>query len=173
MTASGGLTAHTDAVTKGYVSDGEAILRIAVAAGLGLLVGLERLIRGNAAGPRTFALLGIGAATFAVVAGGFGNDGRVIAGVATGVGFIGAGMIFHDSARGALGFATAASSWAIVAIGVMAGVGRLLVALAITGITLVVLEAQYVGITTWAANHPKLHRLDNDSDPGAGEHRNQ
>jgi len=91
--------------------------------------------------------------------------------VATGVGFIGAGMIFHDSARGVLGYATAAASWATVAVGVMAGVGRILVALAITGIVLAVLEFQYVGITTWAANHTRLHRLDNDSDPGAGEHR--
>jgi putative Mg2+ transporter-C (MgtC) family protein len=158
-------------MSRGYVNDGEAILRIAVAAGLGLLVGLERLIRGNPAGPRTFSLLGIGAATFAVVAGGYGNDGRVIAGVATGVGFIGAGMIFHDSARGVVGFATAAASWAIVAIGVMAGVGRVLVALAITGIALIVLELQYVGITSWAASHTSLHRLDNDSDPGAGGER--
>ena len=42
---------------------------------------------------------------------------------------------------------------------------------AITGIALVVLELQYVGVTTWAANHTSLHRLDNDSDPGAGHER--
>ena len=53
----------------------------------------------------------------------------------------------------------------------MAGVGRILVALAITAIAIGVLEFQYVGVTSWAANHPKFHRLDNDSDPGAGEHR--
>jgi putative Mg2+ transporter-C (MgtC) family protein len=63
-------------VARGHVGDGEAILRIAIAAALGLLIGFERLLRGNPAGPRTFALLGIGAAAFAVVARGFGNDGR-------------------------------------------------------------------------------------------------
>ena len=82
-----------------------------------------------------------------MVAGGYGNDGRVIAGVATGVGFIGAGMIFHDSTRGVVGFATAAASWSVVAIGVLAGVGRGIVALAITGIALAVLEFQYIGVT--------------------------
>src|SRR5262249_61187857 len=94
---------------RASVSDGEAILRIAVATGLGFVIGLERLVRGNPAGPRTFALLGLGAAAFSVVAVGFANDGRVIAGGATGGGFIGAGMIFPHSARGIVGFATAAS----------------------------------------------------------------
>ena len=82
------------------VSDAEAILRIAIAGGLGILIGLERLLRGNPAGPRTFALLSMGAAAFSVVAEGYRNDGRVIAGIATGVGFIGAGMIWHDSRAG-------------------------------------------------------------------------
>lgn len=150
---------------RGQISDPEAIGRIALAAALGLLIGLERLIRGNPAGPRTFALLGMGAAGFAVVAVGFGNDGRVIGGVATGVGFIGAGMIFHDSSRGIVGFATAAASWATVANGVLAGVGREVVALAFAGMAIFVLEVQYLGLTEWFAEHRGLHRLDRDSDP--------
>ena len=154
------------AVLRDHISDADAILRVSIAAGLGLLIGLERLLRGNPAGPRTFALLGIGAAAFAIVAGGLGNDGRVIAGVATGVGFIGAGMIWHDSARGVVGFATAAASWATVAIGVLCGVDRGLVALAVTGLALFVLELQYLGLTSWIAAHENLRRLERDSDPG-------
>jgi len=154
------------AVLRDHISDADAILRVSIAAGLGLLIGLERLLRGNPAGPRTFALLGIGAAAFAVVARGLGNDGRVIAGVATGVGFIGAGMIWHDSARGVVGFATAAASWATVAIGVLCGVDRGLVALAVTGLALFVIEFQYLGLTSWIAAHENLRRLEHDSDPG-------
>lgn len=152
---------------RGEVGDLDAIARIAIAAALGLLIGFERLLRGNPAGPRTFALLGMGAAAFAVVASGFQNDGRVIAGVATGVGFIGAGMIWHDSARGVVGFATAAASWATVADGVLAGLGREVVALAFALMAVGVLELQYMGFTEWFARHRHLHRLEQDSDPPA------
>ena len=139
------------------VSDGEAILRIAIAGGLGILIGLERLVRGNPAGPRTFSLLSMGAAAFSVVAEGYRNDGRVIAGIATGVGFIGAGMIWHDSARGVIGFATAAASWATVSIGVLCGVDRALVAAAFTVMALIVLELQYAPFLDWIWQH---HRPD-------------
>jgi putative Mg2+ transporter-C (MgtC) family protein len=154
---------------RGQVGDLEAIGRIALAAALGFLIGLERLIRGNSAGPRTFALLGMGAAGFAVVAVGIGNDGRVIGGVATGVGFIGAGMIFHDAGRGIVGFATAAASWATVANGVLAGLGREVVALAFAGMAILVLEIQYMGLGEWFAHHKGLHRIDRDSDPHTDE----
>ncbi len=155
MNVRAGLERHTDAVFE--VSDGDAILRIAIAGGLGFLVGLERLVRGNPAGPRTFSLLAMGAAAFSVVAEGYRNDGRVIAGIATGVGFIGAGMIWHDSARGVIGFATAASSWATVAIGVLCGVDRALVAVAFTAFALLVLELQFAPFVDWIWRH---HRPD-------------
>jgi putative Mg2+ transporter-C (MgtC) family protein len=159
---------HTDAVRLGQVGDLEAIARIALGAALGLLIGLERLLRGNPAGPRTFALLGMGAAAFAVVASGINNDGRVIAGVATGVGFIGAGMIFHDSERGIVGFATAAACWATVADGVLAGLGRELVAIVVAAMAILVLEGQYFGLTEWVARHKGWHRIERDSDPPMG-----
>ena len=154
---------------RGGVGDLEAIGRIALAAVIGLIIGFERLLRGNFAGPRTFALLGIGAAAFAVVASGINNDGRVIAGVATGVGFIGAGMIWHDSARGIMGFATAAASWATVADGVLAGLGREVVAIAVAAMAVFVLEIQYLGLTEWFARHRHWHRLEQDSDPPPDE----
>ncbi|MFI5047938.1 MAG: MgtC/SapB family protein [Acidimicrobiia bacterium] len=146
------------------VSDGEAILRIAIAGGLGFLIGIERLLRSNPAGPRTFSLLAMGAAAFAVVAAGFRNDGRVIAGVATGVGFIGAGMIWHDSARGVVGFATAASSWAAVAIGVMSGLNRELVAVAFAGMCVLVLELQYAPMIDWLWRHRRDDTFSSDVD---------
>ena len=99
---------------------------------------------------------------FSVVAIGFRNDGRVIAGVETGVGFIGAGMIFHDSARGVVGFATAASSWAAVAIGVLAGLDRALVALAMTGLCILVLELEYAPVIDWLWRHRGADTLERD-----------
>lgn len=146
------------------VNDGEAILRIALAGGLGFVIGLERLLRSNPAGPRTFSLLAMGAAAFAVVATGYRNDGRVIAGVATGVGFIGAGMIWHNSTRGVVGFATAASSWAAVAIGVLCGVDRPLVALAFAAMCIVVLELQYAPFIDWIWRHRRADTLTGDVD---------
>ena len=146
------------------VSDGDAILRIAIAGGLGFLIGLERLLRSNPAGPRTFALLAMGAAAFSVVAAGFRNDGRVIAGIATGVGFIGAGMIFHDSAHGVVGFATAASSWAAVAVGVLAGVDRLVVAVALAALCVLVLELEYAPFIEWFWRHRSTHDIERDAD---------
>jgi putative Mg2+ transporter-C (MgtC) family protein len=150
---------------RGEVGDLEAIGRIALAAALGFLVGIERLVRGNPAGPRTYSLLGMGAAGFTIVAIGFGNDGRVIAGVATGVGFIGAAMIFQESHRGIVGFASAAASFASVANAVLAGLGRAVVALAFAAMAIFVLEVQYLGFSDWVAHHRHLHRLDRDSDP--------
>jgi putative Mg2+ transporter-C (MgtC) family protein len=150
------------------VSDADAILRIALAGGLGFLIGIERLIRGNPAGARTFSLLAMGAAAFSVVAAGFRNDGRVIAGIATGVGFIGAGMIWHDSARGVVGFATAASSWATVSIGVLAGVDRGVVALAFTGLALLVLELHYAPMIDWLWQHHRPDLSEREYDPFAG-----
>jgi putative Mg2+ transporter-C (MgtC) family protein len=150
---------------RGQVGDLEAIGRLALAAAIGFLVGFERLLRGNPAGPRTFALLGMGAAAFAVVAVGINNDGRVIAGVATGVGFIGAGMIFHDSGRGIVGFATAAASWATVAGGVLAGLGREVVAIAFGAMAIFVLESQYMGLENFFARRRRFQNLARDSDP--------
>jgi putative Mg2+ transporter-C (MgtC) family protein len=164
---------HTDAVRRGEVGDLVAIARIALATALGLAIGLERLLRGNPAGPRTFALLGMGASAFAVVASGINNDGRLIAGIATGVGFIGAGMIFHDSGRGIVGFATAAASWATVAGGVLAGLGREVVAVAVAAMAILVLEVQYFGLTEWFARHKGWHRIERDSDPDLGRGRDQ
>jgi putative Mg2+ transporter-C (MgtC) family protein len=103
--------------------------RIALAALLGYLIGFEREYRGKPAGERTFALLSLGAAAFTALGVEYFpvSAEKVIAGVATGIGFIGAGLIFREvvgttGARVA-GLTTAASCWAAAAIGVLAGAG--------------------------------------------------
>jgi putative Mg2+ transporter-C (MgtC) family protein len=102
--------------------------RIALAALIGYAIGFEREYRGKPAGERTFALLSLGSAAFTALGVEYfpASAEKVIAGVATGVGLIGAGLIFREMAPGAgrvAGLTTAASCWAAAAIGVLAGAG--------------------------------------------------
>ena len=119
--------------------------RVALAAFLGYLIGLERAYRGKDAGDRTFALLALGAAAFV----GLGVEvfplsaDRVIQGIATGVGFLGAGIIFRAEG-GVHGLTTAAASWAAAAIGALAGAGLYLAPALITALTLIVLELHQI-----------------------------
>jgi putative Mg2+ transporter-C (MgtC) family protein len=105
---------------------------------LGAAIGLEREVRGKAAGLRTNILICVGAALFTrlsiEIAGGHGDPARIAAQIVTGVGFIGAGTILHS--RGHVsGLTSAATIWLVAAIGVAVGSGALLEA---TGTTLVV-----------------------------------
>jgi uncharacterized membrane protein YhiD involved in acid resistance len=95
---------------------------------LGAIVGLERQWRQRMAGTRTTALVAAGASAF-VTAGSLLVDdpsatGRVASYVVSGVGFLGAGVIFKDSAN-IRGLNTAATIWCSAAIGVLAGLGAL------------------------------------------------
>jgi putative Mg2+ transporter-C (MgtC) family protein len=133
-------------------SEATMVGRVAVAAGVGMVVGWEREIRNREAGARTFGLMTLGAALFAIT-GLFAPEetGRVIAGIATGVGFIGAGLVWREHQRAVHGLTTAAGVWAMVAVGVITGLGRFWVAIAVTAIVLVLLELPYL---------PLLKRLD-------------
>jgi putative Mg2+ transporter-C (MgtC) family protein len=108
----------------------EALLRIAVAAGLGGIVGLERELDEKAAGLRTHLLVAVGSALFTLV-GAYGfsdfpsrtvDPTRVAAQVVTGIGFLGAGLIFRQGFT-IRGLTTAASLWLVAAIGMAAGAG--------------------------------------------------
>jgi putative Mg2+ transporter-C (MgtC) family protein len=103
---------------------------------LGLLVGYERSYHGRAAGMRTYGLVCMASAALTVIAGypNFWYGGhvsvatvaadptRVIQGIVTGVGFLGAGVIMKEGLN-ISGLTTAASIWASSAIGVLVGVG--------------------------------------------------
>lgn len=101
---------------------------------LGLIVGYERSYRGRAAGMRTYGLVCMASCALTVICGypelwyaGHSvitnvDPGRVIQGVVTGIGFLGAGVIMRDGLN-ISGLTTAASIWAVAAIGVLVGVG--------------------------------------------------
>lgn len=96
----------------GVVSEWELAGRLILAAFLGFLIGLERgLSKGQAAGERTHALVALGAAAFALICGRAfpgGDTARVSAGVVTGIGFLGAGMILKREGAKIEGLTTAA-----------------------------------------------------------------
>jgi len=100
-------------------------LSLGVAFLLGGLIGFERQWRQRLAGLRTNTLVAIGAATFVVFAGLFPGDGsptRVAAQIVSGIGFLGAGIIFKEGLN-VRGLNTAATLWCSAAIGTMCGAG--------------------------------------------------
>jgi putative Mg2+ transporter-C (MgtC) family protein len=110
-------------------SDWELVGRLVLAAVLGFLIGLEREFRGQAAGERTHALVALGAAAFALISGRAfpgGDTARVAAGVVTGIGFLGAGMILKREGTRIEGLTTAAGLWAVGSIGLAIGAGMYL-----------------------------------------------
>jgi putative Mg2+ transporter-C (MgtC) family protein len=120
------------------ISPEELVLRLVVAAVLGCLVGLERERLEWAAGMRTHALVSLGSALFMVVSiFGFSDilneqhvildPSRVAAQVASGIGFIGAGTIIFRREI-VKGLTTAASIWAVAAVGLAVGGGMFLAA---------------------------------------------
>lgn len=115
--------------------------RLALAGFLGAFIGLERELRGYPAGIRTLALVALGAALFTDISRIMGGNDRVAAQIVTGIGFIGAGVIFRE-AYNVRGITTAATIWAAAAIGM--AVGRELYLVAILGAVVVfaLLEAR-------------------------------
>ena len=94
--------------------------RLALAALLGAIIGLERELRGNPAGIRTMALVTLGACLFTEVSLLTGAHDRIAAQVVTGIGFLGAGVIFREG-TGIKGITTAATVWGAAAIGMALG----------------------------------------------------
>lgn len=121
---------------------------LGVALVLSAIIGLEREVRQKSAGLRTHTLVGVGAALFMLVSK-FGfydvivanrialDPSRIAAQIVSGVGFLGAGLIFVQ--RGSVrGLTTAAGVWVTAAVGMAAGAGLPLIAIATTAIYLVV-----------------------------------
>jgi len=120
----------------------EMVLRLLLAAGLGAAIGYQRERAGKPAGLRTHILICLGAALFTVASlrGFFGADtARVAAGVVAGIGFLGAGAIMHREGGVVEGLTTAATIWAVAAIGLAVGSGLYLISLVSAGIILIVL----------------------------------
>ena len=119
----------------------EIIGRLALAALFGGVIGLERELRGYPAGIRTLALVTMGSLLFTDVSQLLGGNDRVAAGIVTGIGFLGAGVIFREGYT-VRGITTAATIWSAAAIGMAIGRELYLVAAAGSILVFVVLEAR-------------------------------
>lgn len=122
------------------------ITRMLIAAVLGGLLGYEREWRGKDAGMRTHILVSLGSALFVLIPQQAGipvaDQSRIIQGIATGIGFVGAGAILKlADERRIEGLTTAAGIWLTAAIGIAAGLGRESTAVLGTLIAVVVLGA--------------------------------
>lgn len=105
----------------------------------GGIIGFEREYKNKATGFRTILLITLGSTIFTIVSRhGVGTDDRISANIITGIGFIGAGVIFKDK-MSVLGLTTAAVIWTSAAIGMTAGIGYYSLAIAFTVITWIVL----------------------------------
>jgi putative Mg2+ transporter-C (MgtC) family protein len=118
------------------------LIRLLAATLLGAVVGIQRERAGKPAGLRTHMLVTLGTAVFVLACSGVGmsSDGlsRVIQGIITGIGFLGAGSILKLSEeRDIQGLTTAAGIWMTAAIGVAVGLGSLGVAVLSTVFTLI------------------------------------
>ena len=112
-------------------------LRLIIAMIFGAVIGFQRERAGKPAGVRTHMLVSAGAAVFLIASGEFGMNhdsvSRVIQGLVTGIGFLGAGAILkiYDK-REVEGLTTAAGIWMTAALGVAVGLGRFGLALVAT-----------------------------------------
>jgi putative Mg2+ transporter-C (MgtC) family protein len=116
------------------------IIRLVGAMLMGAMVGFEREKAGKPAGLRTHILVALGSALFVIAATGSGMSSdalaRVMQGIASGIGFLGAGAILKLSdTRQIKGLTTAAGIWMTAAIGATIGLGQLGLALLATFIT--------------------------------------
>jgi putative Mg2+ transporter-C (MgtC) family protein len=105
----------------------------------GGIIGFEREYKNKSTGFRTILLITLGSTIFTIVSRhGAGTDDRISANIITGIGFIGAGVIFKDK-MSVLGLTTAAVIWTAAAIGMTAGIGYYSLAIVFTVITWIIL----------------------------------
>ena len=105
----------------------------------GGIIGFEREYKNKSAGFRTIILITLGSTIFTIVSRhGADTDDRISANIITGIGFIGAGVIFKDQFS-VFGLTTAAVIWTSAAIGMTTGIGYHALAFVFTVITLAVL----------------------------------
>ncbi len=123
------------------------IIDTGIAALIGSIIGWERDRAGKSAGPRTMALVGASAAAVVAV-GSFldsqssaGDPTRALHAIITGIGFLGAGLIFTDKRSGIQGVTTAATIFATASVGVTIGLGFQVLGIGFAIIILIILRS--------------------------------
>jgi putative Mg2+ transporter-C (MgtC) family protein len=121
--------------------DLEIGLRLLISFAIGTAIGLEREYRSKAAGLRTMIMICLGSTIFtelSIILGG-GIPDRIASNIVTGVGFLGAGVIFKDGLN-VSGLTTATTIWICAALGMAVGAGEYFIAIVSTGVVVIVLS---------------------------------
>lgn len=147
------------------ISTTDSIIRLCIALILGGVIGYERQAQSKAAGLRTHTLVCVGACLCMIISiniamdyyfmYGYANSDpeRIAAQVVSGVGFLGAGTILaNQKERNVQGLTTAASLWAVAAIGLVVGAGYMWIAVAATVMIFIVLRV-FVRLDAFMQNH--------------------
>lgn len=132
------------------------LLLILISIFIGLLIGAEREYRNKSAGLRTFILVSFGSCLFTILSLKIGvqNPDRLAANIITGIGFLGAGVIFKDDNKIG-GVTTATTIWATASLGMAVGSGKII--LAFLGMILVLLILSFLTyLQDYIDNHHKI-----------------
>jgi putative Mg2+ transporter-C (MgtC) family protein len=150
-------------------ADLHIIANVLVAFGLTFALGFERAIRGSSAGDRTFSLIGVGTSIIGVLSAQ--GAPTILTGAVTGVGFIGAGLLFRQTDANVPtvhGVTTAAAILAASAIGAVAGSGKLVLATVATLLVVLSLEVPYIPGLRWLDARRWADNFKSDTDPHHG-----
>jgi putative Mg2+ transporter-C (MgtC) family protein len=131
-----------------FHTDLHLLVRVTLGVAVAFAFGFERQLRGSPAGNRTFSLIGGTAAGVTAVAGT--TSPQAVAGILTGIGFIGAGLVFIHGAT-VRGLTSASTVFAVAGIGIVFGYGHLFLGLIMGAIFMFLLELQHI---------PGLRRFD-------------
>ena len=144
------------------------VIQLALSALLGGIIGAEREYRNKSAGFRTLMLICVGSCLFTILSITIGKDSsdRIASNIVTGIGFIGAGVIFKSD-KGVNGITTAATIWATAAVGMAVGSGLYLAALGACALILIVL-ALFIRIEQWIEriNKERVYTITRRYEPG-------
>ena len=122
-----------------FLLEQEELLSVLMSILCGGIIGFEREYNNKSAGFRTIILICLGSTIFTIVSRhGAGSDDRIAANIITGIGFIGAGVIFKDKIS-VLGLTTAAVIWTTAGIGMTTGIGLHFLAFCLTIFTIFIL----------------------------------
>ncbi|WP_286844772.1 MULTISPECIES: MgtC/SapB family protein [Sphingobacterium] len=132
------------------------VLLIMLSVLIGLLIGIEREYRNKSAGLRTFILVSFGSCLFTILSLkiGLANPDRLAANIITGIGFLGAGVIFKADNK-VSGITTATTIWATASLGMCVGAGYIFLAFIGVGLVLMIL-ALLTYLQTYIDNYHKI-----------------
>jgi putative Mg2+ transporter-C (MgtC) family protein len=141
--------------------DTELAIRLLISFAIGTAIGLEREYRSKAAGLRTMIMICVGSTVFteiSIAMGGATPD-RIASNIVTGVGFLGAGVIFKDGLN-VSGLTTATTIWISAALGMAVGAGEYFIAIVTTGVVVIVLSLfNYIQEFVERLHHARVYRI--------------